>query len=314
MKLAILRWEKRWDLTTENTSILQHKDKLIIDYFKLHWINVVHVFLEDYNSKKQVFRKTYILIQWILSETNDQIKPDYIFNMITNAHEWLFTKLQDTRLSCSARIARIANNKYNTYWYFSHLQPKSQLLSKFLQNNTIWEDSHEYIIKPIYGSKWSWVIKLTWISLKEQALQLKDYGDILLVQEFIDASWWYPDIASWIHDVRIYSVGKKMVSSIVREPDSKDEFRACVHLWWFAKLLKVSNLPDPLLHHWLDIMSKLKPRKTDFFCMDFAFCQKRKDRVLIEINSVPWFRLEWDESIFDSRVLKWIHRALSKHI
>ncbi len=295
-------------------SILEQKDRLIIDYFKLHWVEVFHVFLEDFNKEKKTFRKTYTLTQGYLWETNLSLKPDYIFNMITNSHEWIFDTLKDTNVSCSARVARIANNKYNTYWYFSSIQPSSQLLADFLQKNTLWNYNDEYIVKPIYWSKWSWVRKIKGTLLKEQASELGDYWSILLVQEFIDTSWWYPNIASWVHDVRIYCIGQKMVSSIVRKPEDLSEFRACIHLWGHATLFRVAELPDDLLHHWLDVISILKPKKTDFFCIDFAYCQKRNDWILIEINSVPWFRLEWEESIFDSKVLKWIHWALSKHL
>lgn len=312
MHICILRWYHRSDVTNDNISILYQKDKLIIDFFNIYGRETSHVFLEDYDTTSKEFKKSYSLLASWLWENAESVAPGYIFNMITNVHDYVFDLLEGQIVSCNSRITRIANNKYTTYGYFPDIQPHSQILADFYTNNKLWTDHEEVILKPIYGSKWTWVQKLTIAELFQKKEKLYDYGSILLVQEFLDTKRWYPWLCESTHDIRIYCVWDQAVASILRWSAHKDEFRAWVNLWWTAAPVDLDALPQDLTIYISQIISTLTPQNHEFYCIDFAYCSIKKDRALIEINSVPWFRLE-EETLEECKILSAIYSSLKKY-
>lgn len=280
-------------------TVISKKDIHLIEYAYSIWIRIVHLFVDD-NIWTNTFSKYYIYEKETheLIEVSEQINIDVIRSMCFSWTYYMYQQLSWIPIICSERIARISNDKYTTSLFLKEFQPRTVLLKDFLEKKKFQESfDKEVVLKPRAWKWWVWIIKTTQKKLLAEKEKYDSSSTDFIIQELINATWWYPWIADWIHDVRCWMVWDKIVYCEVRTPQNND-FRANNFLWGKSTFISVEQeLPKDVKEIVSHIIKKLHPQPYDIYSIDFCYCSNKKKRFMIETNSAPWFSIEGKNNI-----------------
>lgn len=314
MKLAILRGNSRDILSQSIYNAVKVKDLLVQEYFLDTDVEIVRVFLDDYNIFHNAFDVCWKFENELFVVDQDNIQPNMIRNMCPLYSYYVHELLAWYTVVCSRHVALLCDDKYTTYQFLWKRQPYTVLLQDFLNHESIRDNFWNNIVtKPIYGSKGTWVELYTKEELMTKKKELESFWQTVIVQQALNVSNWYKDLIHWRHDLRIYMSWKLIIDALVRQQKSwSSDFRVSVALWWRAIPLDKEEIPQELVEIIEEIVQVLAPKPYDFYSLDFMFDSNEEEWYLIEANSVPWFRNERQiKNIKEDIILKGIEAGIN---
>jgi glutathione synthase/RimK-type ligase-like ATP-grasp enzyme len=205
----------------------------------------------------------------------------------------------------SKKISILSGDKYETYLFCRSHQPKTFLLSTFLNKRKDQESLEKVVIKPIRANWWKGIELTTIQDLHINKDRFKWLEELYIVQDFKDFSGWCPWIVEWTHDIRLMFAGSAIIEATLRRPKAWS-FKSNIWDWWNQQALAIDILPTALINLSKTIYQELQLQWDDIMSMDFAFCKKEDRRYLIEINASPWTRYYQTDTWEVTKICKWL--------
>ena len=276
------------------------------ELFKNHNIELVRVSVNKLTTSNTFSEYNVFTPDWLTKTIQKEYTPDILWSRrsLWTYYKYLLLEKSYT-ITPSKKISIMSGDKYETYLFCKSHQPKTFLLSTFLNKKKNQQSLEKVVIKPIRANWWKGIELMTIKDLYTNRNRFNWLEELYIVQDLKDFSWWYPWIVEWIHDIRLMFAWDSIIEATLRTPRSWS-FKSNIWDWWIQKALAVDLLPITLINLSKTIYQELDLQWDDIMSMDFAFSRKEDRRYLIEINASPWTRYYQTDKWEVTKICKWL--------
>lgn len=293
LKILWILWGKKW--FPEHQSDYEASFIHFTHHAEQFWYKIVRLQIQDYDVLNNKFTKvrTYNIQENRYDHLEEEIPEiDIILHRFNHCLFPLFSIADHFTTINTFAFLELSHDKYYTAKYFQDFSPLSQVVARPIEDPTKPEHlAHieKFVMKPRTWSRWHGVILWTREDVVTASQERQWSWNSLIVQEFIDSSWWVPGIVEWIHDIRVIVFAGKIPYVIVRTPETGD-FRCNLAQWGNQKVIAYTSLPiywQETIHR---IMDKVQSLTNDPFCVYSIdlFEDNNHNIRLIELNSSIW--------------------------
>lgn len=293
LKILWILWAKKW--FPENQSDYEASFIYFAQHAQQFWYKILRLQIQHYDAENNMFTKAreysfqdnrYITLE------KDIPHIDIILHRFNHCLFPLFSVTEHFTTINSLAFLELTHDKYYTAKYFQEQSPLSFVVLRPIEDQTKPEHMvhiEKFVMKPRTWSRWHGVILWTREDVIAASQKIQGSWNSLIVQEFIDSSWWVLGIVEGIHDIRVIVFAGKIPYVIVRTPETGD-FRCNLVQWGSQKVISYTSLPTYWQETIQRIMHKVQSLTKDPFCVYSIdlFEDGNNNIRLIELNSSIW--------------------------